>query len=141
MNTIETLRTFGIDYLTGEACGIALRLLFDLTENGERIIDSFFGGVQTTSKAWNKGKSSIMLPRSILDDLCVYALLTEYEYVVVKPGQGPVGLDKTRYNRYFALSEQCPEYFGSLRFYRKNKSHPGTGLENTHQMSGRTQGE
>lgn len=79
------LEDFGIDALTGEACGYAMRLLCDVTESGKALIESFFGGriELTPGGNWNRGSDddphvgSVLLPRSILRDLAAFCLLRD----------------------------------------------------------------
>ena len=74
---------FGIDALTGESCGYAMRLLCDVTASGKAIIEQFFGNRITIEPGsnWNSGSKndphvgSIMLPRSIIVDLGAFCLL------------------------------------------------------------------
>ena len=77
------LEEYGIDALTGESCGYAMRLLCDVTASGKAILESFFGGNVTIEPGsnWNSGSAndphvgSILLPRSILVDLGAFCLL------------------------------------------------------------------
>ena len=50
------LQPFGIEPLTGEACGLMYRILFDVTEAGGKIVGKCFGipGMKF-SEAWNRG--------------------------------------------------------------------------------------
>lgn len=76
----DSLRKFGINFLTGEACGLAIRGLFDLTKNGVDILKSFFGAVEFKEN-WNSGDkynphiASALIPYSCLEDLYIFAAL------------------------------------------------------------------
>lgn len=76
----ESLRQFGIRYLTGEACGIGMRGLFDLTKNGVEILTDFFGAVAFREN-WNSGDkdnphvASALIPYSCLEDLYIFAAI------------------------------------------------------------------
>lgn len=86
MNTTEhydgadSLRQFGICFLTGEACGLAMRGLFDLTQDGINILTEFFGAVEF-KRNWNSGDkenphvASALIPYSCLEDLYIFAAL------------------------------------------------------------------
>lgn len=73
-------RRVGIDYLTGEACGLMLRGLCDVTARGKRLISKMLG-VEFTSEPWNSGSKSdphvanIMLHWDSLPTLGVFACL------------------------------------------------------------------
>lgn len=46
MKTIDSwndLRPYGIDLLTGESCSLMLRILFDLTAQGQKIVETCLG--------------------------------------------------------------------------------------------------
>lgn len=66
------LEAAGIRLLTGEACPLNMRILCDLTPEGCEMLTRFLGGAVhfEEGKNWNSGAvSSIMLPRSCLEDL------------------------------------------------------------------------
>lgn len=76
------MRPYGFDTLTGEACGLMYRILFDVTENGRKVIDKCFGMPDPRlAESWNRGSpddpnvGSIMLSREMLLPLAVFALL------------------------------------------------------------------
>ena len=76
----DDLRPFGIHCLTGEACGLMLRILFDLTAQGKTIAEKCFD-ISLTSEAWNGGSkddlhvASVMLTREMLTPIGIFALL------------------------------------------------------------------
>ena len=59
MKTISSwndLQPFGIIPLTGEACGLMYRILFDVTETGRNGVAKCFGIPKITlAEAWNRG--------------------------------------------------------------------------------------
>jgi hypothetical protein len=76
------LEPFGIVPLTGESCGLAYRILFDLTERGGRIVGRCFGiGDMKLAPPWNGGSAddphvgSIMFAPEALTPIAVFALL------------------------------------------------------------------
>jgi hypothetical protein len=90
------LKQFGINSLTGEACGYSMRLLCDLSEEGADLIRRFFGMPYNSSlcEPWNSKvdaaptTASIMLPRGIFDDLCQYILFSQDMEVAIKSPDG-----------------------------------------------------
>lgn len=72
-----SLSEFGIYALTGEACGLAMRILCDLSSEGQQIIREFLR-VEPNAEPWNNSTNghehiaSIMLPYSILEELWLF---------------------------------------------------------------------
>jgi hypothetical protein len=57
------LEPFGIDPLTGEACGLMCRILFDVTERGRRILAKAFGVPDLKlAERWNRGTKDVGFP-------------------------------------------------------------------------------
>jgi len=77
------LERLGIDILTGEACGLSMRLLCDLSLAGADLLTEFLGGCVPQAPAWNGPHKSAMLSRSVLAELLTYALCTRAGYAVV----------------------------------------------------------
>ena len=138
MNSWDDLREFGIEPLTGEACGLAMRLLCDVTARGKAIIENFLGSrvaIERDSN-WNGGSrddphvGSVMLPRSIFDDLAAFVLCHTLR------GAGVARLEN---GAVIAWTGAMPEYRRDrvARYFRRSSA-PGTGLRNTHAFSGRT---
>jgi hypothetical protein len=129
----DDLRPFGIDALTGEACGLSMRLLCDVTAAGRDLIERFFGGTITIAPGsnWNGGSKddphvgSVLLPRDIFESLAAFAL--------VVTGTTPVAIMKDGHAR--ELRAGYPE--DHIRRYVRRSSAPGTGDRNQHAMSGR----
>lgn len=158
INCWDDMEQFGIRLLTGEACGYAMRLLCDVTEDGKRLIQAFLGGnieIKPGSN-WNGGNvsdphvGSILLPRGILMELGAFALLKTGTEIVVTMGDDRVcEMDRERFDRYakmdsdafaagsaFALGSGDKPWL--KRVWRRS-SDPGTGDRNTHAFSGRTE--
>lgn len=73
---VKQLQKFGIDFLTGESCGYSMRVLCDVNQAGAELLSDFFGGVALLADNWNPGASkSVMLTRSVLEDLFIFATL------------------------------------------------------------------
>jgi len=156
----EDLEQFGVIPLTGEGCGLAMRILCDLTEEGVKLIREFMR-VEPTAHPWNsKGVKSIMLPRCIFRDLWIFAHVradtanvflggyvgghwTETHYESINETHKHP--DKTWEADAWAVND--PDLMKRLRehegvcFYIsrtfKRSDHPGTGLDNRHAMSER----
>jgi len=158
----DGLKQFGVIPLTGEACGLAMRILCDLTEDGVQLIREFLR-VEPTAEPWNReGVKSIMLPVSIFQELWIFAHVragtanvflggycmgdqwTETYYDTLKiTVKHPVKEwrssayavnDPEMMKRFLEYDDVC---FHIARWFRKS-TQPGTGLDNRHAMSGRT---
>src|SRR3954447_6009363 len=73
---------FGIIALTGEACGLVYRVLFDVTEKGRKVVGTCFGIPDLRlPEPWNRGPGEdphvgcIMLSPEMRVPLSVFALL------------------------------------------------------------------
>jgi hypothetical protein len=78
----DHLRPFGIDALTGEACGLGYRLLCDLTARGKAIVEKCLGTpALTLFEQWNPGNKDdpqvgcILLVPEMCTPLAVFAVL------------------------------------------------------------------
>jgi hypothetical protein len=76
------LEPYGIVALTGESCGLGYRILFDLTERGQKILAKCLGlPTLLLAEPWNRGTrqephvGSIMLAQVMLVPIGVFALL------------------------------------------------------------------
>jgi hypothetical protein len=141
--TIESwydLEAFGIIPLTGEACGLMMRLLCDVTEGGRKIVERFLGGTVAIKPGshWNGGSKddphvgSVLLPRGIFTDLAAFTLCVTGTGTVASCKDGTVmecdgPLDGDEENIYRIA-----------RYYRRSTD-PGTGDRNRHAMSGRVE--
>jgi hypothetical protein len=149
----KDLEPFGINCLTGERCGYGLRVLCDLNDYGSILLAMFFGTTPelftlSLNSAWNSqvnGKPaiwSILLPKSILQDLAAFALLQRNSEVWITPNavMVPGVEDVTAYeDAWAAWSDETPyvpEIYRNIQRIRGlNVDQPGGVC--THQMSGR----
>jgi hypothetical protein len=132
----KDLEHFGIIMLTGESCGLGMRLLCDLNTRGVLIINEFLGGNVTFKKDsnWNNGAvASILLPRSILQDLAAFCLLKENKIVVVCPGGDVVGMDE----KEFEWRNQVTGWRESLLHVYQKHGTASDGMRNQHRFTGR----
>lgn len=134
------LEKLGINMLTGEACGLSMRLLCDVNQIGRETVDAFFRCCLGDDSNWNSmvngqpAVASVMLTRSIFTDLAAFAHIFQTGRGVRICDNGEVlGLTGEEDADYLARVERC--YPG--RWVGKT-SHPGTGIDNSHAMSGRT---
>ena len=104
MKTITSfgdLAAYGIDPLTGEACGLGYRILCDVTERGRHLLSKAFGVPRLAlPDSWNRGSAadphvgSVMLAFEMLVPLAVFALLESgcTEVWLVRDG-GVIGIE------------------------------------------------
>jgi hypothetical protein len=136
------LQPFGVEALTGEACSLSYRILFDVTEKGRKLIGKCFGiPDMKLGEAWNRGTAeaphvgSIMLSQEMLVPLGIFALLENGCREVYILNGTVVGLEPgdpadTLTTMCRVLKTEC-----SRRF---SYGGPGAvGDRNVHQMSGR----
>ena len=138
----DHLRPFGIDVLTGEACGLGYRLLCDVTARGKAIVEKCLGTPTLTFfERWNTGSKDdphvgcLMLVPEMFTPLAVFAVLESghKECWVTKNG-GVYAIDPD--DPQDAI-EAIRRWLGveSMRRF----SYRGTaGDRNVHVMSGRT---
>ena len=140
----DDLRQFGIDALTGEACGFGMRLLCDVTKQGKELLERFLGGtVQIKPDSnWNGGSKddphvgSVLLPRGIFTDLAAFCLLQTGQRTVyaTKDGEAREAYDEISPEK----RQEEQEIYRVQRVYRRSSA-PGTGDRNEHAMSGRVE--
>jgi hypothetical protein len=146
MKTITSWRDlipYGIDALTGEACGLHYRLLCDVTAKGKAILEKLFGATLQLPANWNQGTpadphiGSIMLAPELLIPIGIFALLES-------------GCREVWYQRNGSLlgieSQDTPQeladillYPGSFEYTRRFAYRGTAGDRNVHQMTGRIQ--
>ena len=136
----DDLRPHGIIALTGEACGLGYRLLCDLTERGQRLIEKALGCGLNPAGNWNCGSEtdphvgSVMLARELLPVLGVFALLDSGCIEVLLTSDGTVyGIERDDHGGDL-------ESFVNFHSHhlRRRLAYRGTaGDRNVHQMSGR----
>jgi hypothetical protein len=141
MKTVSSwrdLEQFGIVALTGEACGLNYRVLFDLTAQGKRIIEKCFACELTLAEPWNGGSKenphigSIMLTHEMLMPAGVFALLESGCTEVWKTNESLLGIEQS--DKQETL-EALQRHHGLMRRF----AYRGTaGDRNVHRMTGRT---
>ena len=133
------LERYGIDCLTGEACGLGYRLLCDVTAKGKRTLERVFDCQLTLSRPWNSGGCSdphigcIMMAPEMLTVVGAFALLeygcTEVWLVKGKLMGVDASDDKDEVERWREAN------YGDIQ---QVFSYRGTASDrNTHTMSGR----
>ena len=141
INCWDDLRPYGVDLLTGEACGLSYRLLCDVTQKGQQTIQKALGVANLgLADNWNRGDphdphvGSIMLVPELFIPLGIFALLEHgcREVFQTKSG-GLVGIEATDdHERVEAVKRLYADNF--VRRY----AYAGTaGDRNRHEMTGR----
>ncbi len=132
------LRAFGLDCLTGEACGLNYRVLFDLTAKGKKIVEKCLD-VKIESEPWNRGSkddphvASIMLSHEMIVPIGIFALL--------ESGCSEVWMLKDGALAGFDGHEHDDNYRAVLAEERQRRfAYQGTaGSRNQHVFSGRVE--
>ena len=143
--SLNDLKGYGINPLTGEADRYSFRILCDLSQEGVALICEFLGiqpGCFPTN--WNStvgnepAVASVMLTRDTLWELARFALLHVDQCDIVVDNQGFVGLnyDERYTEEYLRTANELGHRV--YRNYGKTSSAPGIGSRNTHAFSGRT---
>jgi hypothetical protein len=134
------LEPIGIVPLTGEACGLCYRLLFDLTARGLKIVAACFGIPDFKgAEPWNRGPAddphvgSIMLSSEMLVPVAVFALLETGCTEAWLVGQAVVGIEAADGE----LDVQLLRGFHEKEFRRRFAYQGTAGSRNRHEMSGR----
>jgi hypothetical protein len=135
------LQEFGIEPLTGEACGLMYRILFDLGERGANIVRKCFGfpAKAALGEPWNRGSAerphvaSAMLSQEALIPIGIFALLESGYREVFLVGTVLVAVEPDDPPDTLATMQRIHKVEHSRRF-----SYGGTaGDRNKHMMSGR----
>lgn len=143
---LNDLRPYGIEVLTGEACGLMMRVLGDFTERGRRIIQEALGCPKFIgAEPWNRGSDqaphvgSIMLDRAAHLWLGPFALLEDgckEMFMVIQKGNS-VGT-------WYGWRPSEPYRQETLEFFERDGATihryapAGTaGTRNRHEMTGR----
>jgi hypothetical protein len=136
MKTISSwidFKEYGIIYLTRESCSYNLRILFDLTTEGAKLLTDFLGqnvSIQNNSNWNSKAVASIMLPPSIFEDLAIFTLFEKTDCVRInKYWNNLIGFNQKEVN-----DGSAETITGYSRTFTKSTS----GSRNLHCMSGRT---
>ena len=139
ITSLNDLRHYGINMLTGESCALSRRLLCDVTQKGKDLIMKALG-VHDMSLApdWNghDAVGSILLDRETLETCAILALLDEPEVKEVWVNEvGHIhGLDRELLNSYV----KNKAYLDTDKWRKYRKFERSVGGRNIHQMSGRT---
>ena len=130
----EDLRPFGIIPLTGEACGLMMRILCDVTPAGKTALEKCFDCQLTLPEPWNHRErqiGSVMLSPEMMVPVGIFALLESGCREVFRKGDVLYGVELT--DTAEALNE-FGRFHGPMRRY----AYQGTaGSRNVHQMTGR----
>ncbi len=143
------LSEYGINPLTGEACGYSMRVLCDLSAKGEDLIAGFLGLSTVTGspfpKNWNSrvgaelATASVMLPRGLLDDLKTYILfhVEKCDAIIVAANGAMNGLYKNDENweRWLELANAPASGYRTL--YNPLNPSVSSGGRNIHSFTGR----
>jgi hypothetical protein len=144
------LQSYGVNPLTGEADAYSRRLLCDLNEEGVILLTAYFGLSHTIEarhcfpRNWNTmvggfpAVASVMLPRAIIPDLMVFALLHlgAFDYVMDTPN-GFTGFNEGDQYGEAYLHGGLPEGWTLITNEAKKCRAPQVGDRNVHAMSGR----
>jgi hypothetical protein len=145
ISCFNDLLPFGINPLTGEACGLSYRILCDVTEPGRKILAKALGIPRLAlPEAWNRGGAadphvgSVMLPFEMLTPLAVFSLLEsgctqvwlvrDGGVIGIEPGDSPEMIEANR----LLVGDRLARTLG----YRGTAS---GGDRNVHMMSGRVE--
>ena len=141
INSWDDLSHYGIVPLTGEACGLMYRILFDVTAHGKNILEKAFDVSELgLRESWNHGTDddphvgSIMLAREILPFVGVFALLEDgCPEVFLTKGGGLIGIERTD----SAEDVERFKEFHAADLVRRFAYSGTAGDRNEHMMSGR----
>lgn len=141
ITSFSDLAAYGIDPLTGEACGLGYRILCDVTESGRCVLAKALGIPQLALPAsWNRGAKdnphvgSVMLSLEMLTPIAVFALLESgcTEAWLVRDG-GVIGIEP---DDAADMIDANRRLIGERRL--RSLAYRGTaGDRNLHVMSGR----
>ena len=146
---VGDLEQFGFDCLTGEACGLGMRLLYDVSEEGKEVLERSMGlmpGSMQLMSPWNGGKfgaGSVLMTYEQATTCAIFAMLLKKRCVEVwqqyhhgRLGGSCYGLENAEEVR---LAEESNIGCGSDASFRRWRlsSMPGSGDRNQHMISGR----
>jgi hypothetical protein len=134
------LRAYGIEFLTGEGCNLALRGSFDLTPQGCALVEEFLNISIPRGAARNQHEPDsgyVMLPLGIFAELAAFCLLhdpkVEIALIVFSEHQGTFAIGCAHDSEARELSNL---YDRRVRWVRGNSAHPRHGFNNVHAMWG-----
>lgn len=144
IRNMQDLRHVGIETLTGEACGLMMRVLCDVNKEGAAVWREALGLLPDSVLAdnWNSrvngepSVASIMLPRYPLETLLgVVGLIRKGGYsVYICKDESVLGVSDALSQDLQA--ELCKDYNAGI--CKKRSDDPGTGFRNRHMFTGRT---
>lgn len=145
----KDLESFGIIYLTGEACNINARLLCDVTKSGKELLESHFGCELVLRPNYNNGTTqdphigSILLPRGFWQHIGIFALLKHHKQVYTYESDGwGFGIYTVEPNQSRQeIRDTLLQKSDKVVFYGINDAVPHVGTENVHMASGRSMGD
>ncbi len=130
VSSLHDLGPFGIQALTGEACGFTMRLLCDVTAKGKRIAMQWLGLPHDTPlrKAWNRGTAEdphvgcLMLQGNQLQGLAVVAFAqANFQCAVILQNGDVMGVSRpetdeqrTEYHRIMDGLKMAPVEYTSI---------------------------
>lgn len=83
----DDLKELGIRLLTGEACGLAMRVLCDLNEDGIKLWETFTRTKVVPESNWNSSdgdSASVMIPHGMFQDLWIFGhVMRGTKYVIL----------------------------------------------------------
>lgn len=139
---IGDLDQFGFNCLTGEACGLGLRLLFDISAPAKAILVKALGVQDIALRdAWNGGDAvgSVMLDRDICTTLAIFGMLEqgciEVWQSVGENRDGSIhGIEN---EEELVLAKESNIGYPNVEGWRVWKYQGTAGHRNRHVMSGR----
>lgn len=147
----EYLESHGIKFLTREACGLGMRTLCDVEEEGQRILDEYWGGVCFTSPGANSSTAvGVMLPIENVRRLAAFtAIYADNASAVIDVYH--MGETYSADHLTLVFDEPGTDFYGELRelidrYSKYHKGHfmvwqpstaPGNGVRNKHMFTGR----
>lgn len=150
LNAPNDLAAYGVQPLTGESDAYGRRLLCDLNAAGVILLTAYFGLSHTIearhcfARNWNTmvgdfpAVASVLLPRAILPDLMVYALLHvgQFDYVMETPA-GFTGFNEGDPFGELYLHQGLPPGYRLIHNEAKKCRAPQVDGRHVHAMSGR----
>ena len=121
-----------------------MRILCDVTQDGIELWQEFTRSTPT-AEPWNcEGIKSIMIPTCMLEDLWIFAQVRAKALAVLKGGYPlgrkdwePTAMAVYEQQELNNLNEHITRGYFKVTHWYKKSSHPGTGLDNRHAISGR----
>lgn len=142
---IHFLAEHGIDWLTGEACGLGMRGLCDLNDQGQEILKEALG-IEAPFPGMNNPRGKVVkLFREMIEPLVAFCLFYDGAQAVIMTNYRDNAIhSQFVYGIFDATSEEIREtvskfnetHHGSIRVLSR-QGDARNGLSNRHQFSGR----